>query len=597
MNEEPRAQEPQDGKQNSPALPRLGFPTGLILIYWSLYFVVGGVEKPYFHGFLYGMASSLVFALSFLGWWWFNRSIRWPEKLAGFAVLVAGAWVAGRFSHRSINLLSFCSVGFPLVVTFVIAWMALVRRTLIPPHRIGFAAVVALTWGSFLFIRNDGLDSTLHSQIRWRWTPTAEELFLAHQPSDATPTGASRSATASTLPSSSSTNWTAFRGPDRDGVVHGTSMATDWKSAPPQALWRHAVGPAWSSLIVIGDRLYTQEQRGTMEAVVCYDSSTGSQLWTHEDETRFDEAVSGPGPRATPSFAEGRLLTLGATGILNCLDAESGKLQWSRDLKNDSQGKVPMWGFSSAPLIAGHNVIVYGGGEAGKSLLAYRLETGDLVWTAATGQNTYSSPQLTTIASVPQCLILHDCGLTSVDPATGKKLWETGLVMRGVPRSSQPRLVGENRLAVAVLDGPGTSLIEVSRNDEGWHVSPVWTSKDLKPEFPDFVVHEGYAYGFDSSIFCCLDLATGKRAWKEGRFGRGQVILLADQALLLVISETGDAVLLAAEAQKQKELGRFHALNGKTWNHPVIANGRLYLRNAEEMACYAVEPGKRASLR
>ncbi len=113
-----------------------------------------------------------------------------------------------------------------------------------------------------------------------------------------------------------------------------------------------------------------------------------------------------------------------------------------------------------------------------------------------------------------------------------------------------------------------------------------WQSTQLKPEFPDFVVHEGYAYGFDVNIFACIDLATGKRCWKAGRYGRGQVILLADQGVLLVISETGEAVLLAASPKEQQELGRFQAVNGKTWNHPVIAHGRLYVRNAEEMACY-----------
>ena len=117
-------------------------------------------------------------------------------------------------------------------------------------------------------------------------------------------------------------------------------------------------------------------------------------------------------------------------------------------------------------------------------------------------------------------------------------------------------------------------------------------SKDLKPEFPDFVVHEGKAYGFDVSIFCCLDLATGKRMWKEGRFGRGQVILLVDQSLLLVISERREMPFCSPRGVgKEEELGRFHALNGKTWNDPTIANGRLYVRNAEEMACYEIEPG------
>jgi outer membrane protein assembly factor BamB len=378
-------------------------------------------------------------------------------------------------------------------------------------------------------------------------------------------------------------------------VVHGTKIATDW-TTPPLQVWRHKIGPAWSSLIVVVDRLYTQEQRGPKETVVCYDSATGSELWAHEDETRFDEGVSGAGPRATPTFAQGKIFSLGGTGILNCLDASTGKCLWSRDINQDSGGTPPMWGLSSSPLVMGQNVIVYGGGKAGKSLLAYRADSGQLAWTAPAGENSYSSPQLVTIAGVPQCLMYHNLGLTSVDPVTGKELWKTGVAISGVP-CSQPHLIGTSKLAVATLNGPGTSLIEVSKDGDQWKVTPVWASKDLKPEFPDFVVHQGNAYGFDGSIFCCLDLASGKRAWKDGHFGRGQVILLEDQGLLVVTSETGEVILQAADAQSRKELGRFQALNGKTWNHAVVANGRLFLRNAEEMACYSLQPAPQVSMR
>jgi len=279
------------------------------------------------------------------------------------------------------------------------------------------------------------------------------------------------------------------------------------------------------------------------------------------------------------------------------VDAQTGKLQWSHDIKSDAQSKAPMWGFSSSPLIVGQNVIAYGGGDGGKSLLAYRLDSGAPVWSAALGQQSYSSPQLTVIAGIPQCLMFDDNGLAAVDLASGKILWQTGKAMKGTPRPGQPHLVDDGEVAVSVLDGPGVSLVKVSKNGDQWNVAPVWASKDLKPEFPDFVVQGQHAYGFDVSIFSCLDLATGKRAWKEGRYGRGQVILLADQSLLLVLSESGEAILLAADPSAQKELGRFQALDGKTWNHPVVANGCLFARNAEEMACYALEPDKRAASR
>ena len=154
-------------------------------------------------------------------------------------------------------------------------------------------------------------------------------------------------------------------------------------------------------------------------------------------------------------------------------------------------------------------------------------------------------------------------------------------------------MIDENKLLVGALDGTGCSLSEVSKTAENWIVSNKWKSKDLKPEFPDFVVHRGHAYGFDvgifcCSIFCCINVADGKRSWKDGRYGRGQVMLLADQDLLLVTSEAGELVLLAANPEERKELGRFQALEGKTWNHPVVRGDRVYLRNAQEMACYTI---------
>jgi outer membrane protein assembly factor BamB len=135
-------------------------------------------------------------------------------------------------------------------------------------------------------------------------------------------------------------------------------------------------------------------------------------------------------------------------------------------------------------------------------------------------------------------------------------------------------------------------LLEVKRDGGAWSVTQRWASQRLKPSFNDFVVHDGFIYGFDNNVFCCLDLQTGKRRWKEGRYDHGQVLLLAEPGLLLVVSERGEAVLLAARPDRHEELGRFQAVEGKTWNHPVLAHGRLYVRNATEIACYELAPPK-----
>lgn len=589
MNETPTP-EPSPPEPCAPAppqgLPRLRFPAICLVLFWGLSFGMGAFDKPYFIEFMSRMASTALLTALLLGWWWFSRGLGFRDKLFGFLLVCVEAALAARFSHRSIGPFGIWMGVVPLMASLIVIWFFLAKRLALRWVRAGAALVATVTLGSSLLARVDGADSSLRTKRHWRWTPTTEEQFLANTRSLPAAAGRPQPGPGASL-EPSALDWVAFRGKDRDGVVHGTTIATNWTEHPPKLVWKHGVGPAWSSLIVVGNRLFTQEQRGEKELVVCYDAGSGAEVWAHEDMTRFDEPVSGPGPRATPTFAGGRLYALGGTGRLNCLETGTGRVVWTRDIKEDSGAPVPMWAFASSPLVSEQLVIVHAGGEAGKGLLAYRAASGELAWAVPAGLSSYSSPQLTTLAGVPQCLMLHDSGLTAVDPATGKKFWQTGLAIKNSPRSGQPRLVGGNQLLVAALGGLGCSLVEVSRKGDDWTVSSKWDTRELKPEFPDFVVHQGHAYGFDVALFCCLELANGKRTWKEGRYGRGQVVLLADQGALLISSETGELILLAADARAHNELGRFQAVEGKTWNHAVVRGDRLYLRNAQEMACYS----------
>jgi outer membrane protein assembly factor BamB len=558
----------------------------LVALFWALQIVVAGLNKSYFFGFLFSMAASALLILVSFAWWWTNRRIRLPDRLYGFVLIVGAGVIVTPLCHPSIGVFGVLTTGLPVVLTVWSLWMLLVARTSGAWYRLGSLAVVCVTWGFFTLIRIEGVNGELQADMRWRWSPTAEDRFLAEKARTASEgTESPTSPAAEWAPSLTPGDWTEFRGPQRDGVIRGVTIATDWDTNPPRLLWRQPVGPAWSSVIVVGDRLFTQEQRGERETVVCYDAATGKELWAHGDAVRFWETVSGAGPRATPTFAGGRIYTLGAKGLLNCLDAATGKQHWSCDITKVAGAKVPLWGMSGSPLVVDGLVIVFAGGDGDQTLLAYRVESGELAWTAPAGSSSYSSPQLTTIAGKPQCLFLSDRGLTAVEPQTGTVLWQHGPAMPGAPRTVQPHLLGDQQL-VGTLAGSGVALIEVTPDGADWKAVQRWESTQVKLEFPDFVVHDGHAYCFDLGIFCCLDLATGKRTWKGGRYGRGQVMLLADQPALLVLSETGEAILVPANPKQHEELGRFQALTGKTWNHPVIAHGRLYVRNAEEMACY-----------
>jgi outer membrane protein assembly factor BamB len=572
------------------AWPRLWPPLLFVALYWAGRIAVDRVEKPYFYGFLYTMASAALLALVFFGWWWTRRSVRLFDRLLGFLCVVVGGLIVAPFCHSSVFGFGLMFGGLPVALTVWTLWMVVAKLFSFSLNGAGALAVVWLAWSSFTLIRVDGLDADLRADYRWRWAPTAEDLFraeLAARANEASPPADTRPLSAGPG------DWVAFRGPARDGVIRGVTITADWSTNPPRQLWRQRVGPAWSSVLVVGDRLFTQEQRDDKETVVCYDARTGKQRWLHEDTARFEESVSGAGPRATPTFADGRLFTLGATGLLNCLDAATGKPHWpARDITKDAGATPPRWGLSGSPLVVDGLVIVYAGGGAGKDLLAYRVRTGELAWGAPVGQDSYSSPQLTLIDGKRQVLFLTDRGLKAVEPATGELLWEHGLSMPGAPRTVQAHALSPTQLVVGTLAGPGVARIDVARYGGSWKTTERWATTDLKPEFPDFVVHAGHAYGLDSGTFCCIELESGTRRWRGGRYGRGQVMLLADQPALLVLTEKGEAVLLAANPERREELGRFRALGGsarlkgKTWNHPVIAHGRLYVRNAEEMACY-----------
>lgn len=417
--------------------------------------------------------------------------------------------------------------------------------------------------------------------MHWRWTPSAEDLYRAERERRQAEASVPVSAAELTVQSG---DWPGFRGPQRDSVVRGLSIDTDWKAAP-RKLWRQRVGPGWSSMAVVGNRLFTQEQRDDSEAVVCLDAATGREVWVHSDAARFTDDQAGPGPRATPTFADGRLYALGGTGILNCLDAGTGERMWSHDLVAEMDAHKPIWGFSSSPLIVQGLVVLFAEGEGGQTLLAYDAQSGKLAWTADAGKAGYSSPQRMSVDGMEQILFLGVSGLIGVDPPSGKVLWQLGLPNAGLFRPLQPHSFGDGRILIA-SESDGVIFVNVQRDGEGWTVARSRTSRSLKPSFNDFVVHDGCIYGFDGSIFCCVDAETGQRRWKEGRYEHGQVLLLEKQSLLLVVSEKGEVILLKANPQEHEEIGRFKAIEGKTWNHPVIAHGRLYVRNGEEMACY-----------
>ena len=299
----------------------------------------------------------------------------------------------------------------------------------------------------------------------------------------------------------------------------------------------------------------------------------------HRDVARFWESNGGAGPRGTPTLSDNRLYTFGATGILNVLDTFDGTVVWSRNAASDTDTKVPIWGFSSSPLIVDDLVIVAAAG----SLIAYDLTTGEPRWFSSVGGDCYSSPHLLHIDGIAQILLLNEAGVSSVAPADGTLLWEHPWPGHPIV---QPTQIADGDILISADERSGVRLITVAHGPGGWTTKERWTSVRLKPYFNDSVIHNGHAYGFDGPILACIDVENGERKWKGGRYGRGQFVLLADQDLLLVLSEKGELALVVATPDQFTELARFPAIKGKTWNHPVLVGNVLLVRNGQEMVAF-----------
>ena len=373
-----------------------------------------------------------------------------------------------------------------------------------------------------------------------------------------------------------------FLGPDRNGVLSGPRLQTDWAKRPPEILWRQNVGPAWSGFAVVGVMAVTQEQHGDEEIVIARALLTGREVWRHADKARYNTVIAGEGPRATPTISEGRVFTVGATGILNCLDLATGRRLWSRNLIAEG-AKMAQWGCASSPLLVGELVVVHGGEDAPKSLEAFQIADGKPAWSASGLSPSYASPITATLADVPQVLAFNDGSVAAHDPATGKLLWQKSWGNGNVVCSS-PVVVSSNRVLFSSGYGVGAELLEISRNDVGkMSVNSIWKSMRMKAKFSHLFARDGFLYGLDDGIFACVNLADGSLRWKEGRYGHGQGLLVGENYLLM--AESGELVLLKPTPDAPNELARFRVFNSKTWNPPALVGDLLFVRNDQEAAC------------
>lgn len=511
-----------------------------------------------------------------------NKTRRWfpigliaveAAALVGLQYAENAEWLPGAEAF----LTKFSVVGLGTILLFL--WFVLLAPA--SPtlrRRVGIVGVV-LVLAAVAALRVEGVSGDIHPRLNWRWAPRADATL---------PSAASQAVSGAIVDLAETTpdDYPQYLGPDRLATLHDVRLARDWSADPPKLLWRQPIGAGWSSFAVVGHFGVTQEQRGEEELITCYDIDSGKLQWAHVTPVRFYDIAAGIGPRATPTIDEGRVYAMGAMGHLHCLDGASGKTVWKHNVVAETGAMPPQWGKSCSPLIYENLAIASAGGPRGKSLVAYDKHDGRLAWSSGDDASSYSSPQLITLGGRPQIVMVGATVTSGHDPADGRILWQHAWPEDGIasPNIAQPIAVGDDRILLSKGYGIGSTLWKIRHEDDRFSVEPIWKTNTLKTKMTNAVIRDGYAYGLDEGMLACIEIDTGRRTWKRGRFGHGQVLLVDD--LLLVQSEDGQMALVEATPDGYREISRTTLVNGQSWNCPALSGRKLLVRTEREAACY-----------
>ena len=443
------------------------------------------------------------------------------------------------------------------------------------------AVVLAVMWKFF------GLQyefrGGMFPHFTWRKTLPDYEALEASRAAQKTSTSQTNAS------ADGSTYWNGFRGPKRDGIYTERSIITNWSESGPPLLWKQPVGGGYASFAIAHGRAFTIEQRRDHEVVAAYEIATGGEIWTNSWRAEFQEPLGGDGPRATPEWNEGKVYALGALGELRCFEATSGKVLWGTNVLDENRAPVLTYGASASPLIHDEKLIIAAGGPRKHSVVAYDKNTGKKLWGSLDDGAAYSSPMVVDLAGERHLLVVTRTRVVGLKIATGDLLWQfPWVVLQGNRNIAQPVVVSNDRVFLSAGYGTGCALIELTRVGSRIVPREAWRNKNLKNKFSSSVFVNGLLYGLDEDILTCLDVGDGARAWKDGRYGYGQVIAAGDQ--LIVLCGNGDVAIVKASPRMHEELARFPAIQGKTWNHPALSDGYLLIRNNAEMACFDLRP-------
>jgi outer membrane protein assembly factor BamB len=382
-------------------------------------------------------------------------------------------------------------------------------------------------------------------------------------------------------------NWPQWRGPKRDGISTETGLLKQWPENGPPLVWKATgAGNGYSSVAIANGRLYTLGLRGDREFVIAYDVANGKEVWAtpHGGAFRNDR---GDGPRGTPTVEGNRVYALGGNGDLSALDTATGKIVWTMNVLTKFGGEQITWGISESPLVVGEKVLVNPGGP-GASIVALNKKDGSLIWKSQSERAGYSSAMVLEAVGTPQVVFFTSTRAVGLDLKDGRLLWEYGKPAHRVANSATP-IVRANRVFISSDYGTGGGVVEIKANGKDMAAQELYFTKDMRNHHSSSVLVGDHLYGFSGSILTAMKFDTGEIAWKDRSVGKGSLVY-ADGHLYL-FSENGVVGLAEATPTGYVEKGRFRIQQDSlpTWTHPVVAGGRLYLRDQDTIYAYDVK--------
>jgi outer membrane protein assembly factor BamB len=387
-------------------------------------------------------------------------------------------------------------------------------------------------------------------------------------------------------------DWPQFRGPDRSGVSKETGILKVWPAEGPKLVWKGtSLGEGHATPSVAGGKVFGMGLRGEDEIVWALDEKTGKELWATKIAglTELNGRQGGFGSRATPSVDGDKLYVLGVGGELACLNVADGKIVWQKSFVKEFGGVVPQWGYSESPLVDGDKVIAAPGGA--KSVVAFNKKDGSVAWvTEVPGSNAahYSSAITANVGGQKQIIHFLSGGVIGLDAATGKFLWKYASPANRTANCSAP-IYKDGMVFAATGYQTGGGLAKLTKNGDTTTAEQVYFTRDMVNHHGGMVLVGDYLYGFDDAgrSLNCLEFKTGKVMWADRSVGKGSVT--AVDGMLILRSERGPVALIEATPEKYVEKGRFEQperSRAASWPYPVVANGKLYLRDQDIMLVY-----------